>query len=301
MEFVRFRVLGIDLSPLVFWLIMLIIMIGVSIILQRFKAASDAENERELQNFLARWGARFETRADGSREIRLCVDNSSVTIEYTSREPAVNTTVHFTHLNISLPTPGATTLPRLEIRHQLLIDQRQHDLYPYPGNQDIQIGYPNFDDAFVILGKDPQRIGEFLTPEVQAAIVTLSRFESFGQEDDLHLETYDGWLRISKHYLVRTDAELSQLVSFSKALVDVIQQQTSGIQFLGTAAPVIAQDTQCRVCGDPLSNQVVFCAKCRSPHHQDCWQYIGRCSVYGCGHQQFVANRPRQAQTKKAT
>lgn len=38
----------------------------------------------------------------------------------------------------------------------------------------------------------------------------------------------------------------------------------------------------CRICGVPLGPTVVRCRLCRRPHHADCWEYLGRCSTYGC-------------------
>lgn len=39
----------------------------------------------------------------------------------------------------------------------------------------------------------------------------------------------------------------------------------------------------CAVCGELLVGQIVMCKKCETPHHKDCWKYLGKCSVYGCG------------------
>lgn len=49
--------------------------------------------------------------------------------------------------------------------------------------------------------------------------------------------------------------------------------------------------TQCQVCGDPLLEKVVFCTKCKTPHHLDCWQYFGSCAVYGCGQKRYIVFR----------
>lgn len=38
----------------------------------------------------------------------------------------------------------------------------------------------------------------------------------------------------------------------------------------------------CPVCGDPMTARVVFCVRCRTPHHAECWAYVGQCSTYGC-------------------
>jgi Prokaryotic RING finger family 1 len=39
----------------------------------------------------------------------------------------------------------------------------------------------------------------------------------------------------------------------------------------------------CKVCGEPIAGgAVIVCAVCGTPHHRDCWEYVGACSIYGC-------------------
>ena len=40
----------------------------------------------------------------------------------------------------------------------------------------------------------------------------------------------------------------------------------------------------CIVCGDLVSGDapIVRCVVCKAPSHEECWQYIGHCSTYGC-------------------
>ena len=40
---------------------------------------------------------------------------------------------------------------------------------------------------------------------------------------------------------------------------------------------------QCQVCGSPDPDEWVRCVACDTPHHPDCWAYVGRCSTYACG------------------
>jgi hypothetical protein len=56
------------------------------------------------------------------------------------------------------------------------------------------------------------------------------------------------------------------------------------------AAPlkVDAQAGECQVCGEKMETRVVFCAKCRTPHHEECWSYVGQCSTYGCREIRFT-------------
>ena len=39
---------------------------------------------------------------------------------------------------------------------------------------------------------------------------------------------------------------------------------------------------ECQVCLEKVDSRVVYCAKCRTPHHEECWSYMGMCSTYGC-------------------
>jgi len=47
-------------------------------------------------------------------------------------------------------------------------------------------------------------------------------------------------------------------------------------------------EAECQVCNSPLAEGVVSCARCRTPHHEQCWQYMGQCSTYGCREIRFV-------------
>ena len=47
----------------------------------------------------------------------------------------------------------------------------------------------------------------------------------------------------------------------------------------------------CQICGGPIDEaEEVRCARCDTPHHRDCWQWCGGCSIYGCGSQDIADN-----------
>jgi hypothetical protein len=53
-----------------------------------------------------------------------------------------------------------------------------------------------------------------------------------------------------------------------------------GIRFVEeTKAP----GGMCQVCGSGLGAEVVRCANCDTPHHRECWTYVGKCATYACG------------------
>ena len=46
---------------------------------------------------------------------------------------------------------------------------------------------------------------------------------------------------------------------------------------------VDAAAASCPVCAASLGEEHVSCRRCDSPHHSECWEYIGCCSTFGCG------------------
>jgi len=41
----------------------------------------------------------------------------------------------------------------------------------------------------------------------------------------------------------------------------------------------------CEICGVEVCQPKATCRKCSTPHHRECWDYNGRCSIYACGHE----------------
>jgi predicted RNA-binding Zn-ribbon protein involved in translation (DUF1610 family) len=54
----------------------------------------------------------------------------------------------------------------------------------------------------------------------------------------------------------------------------------TGVEILEAAS---TGEGDCPVCGHALGEDAVRCAKCRTPHHKDCWEYLGACATYACG------------------
>ncbi len=48
---------------------------------------------------------------------------------------------------------------------------------------------------------------------------------------------------------------------------------------------LVRNGTICSYCQKPIekSEKSTMCPQCRAPHHQECWQENGGCSVFGCG------------------
>jgi len=48
-----------------------------------------------------------------------------------------------------------------------------------------------------------------------------------------------------------------------------------------------SQPVKCTICGELIYFSRVLCSNCDTPHHLDCWEYNGSCSVYGCGSRKY--------------
>ncbi len=48
-------------------------------------------------------------------------------------------------------------------------------------------------------------------------------------------------------------------------------------------------NTACQICGEPIKDDIVLCRSCKTPHHQECWVYYGKCSTYGCGETRYLS------------
>jgi len=156
------------------------------------------------------------------------------------------------------------------------------------GTRLVKLGDPVFDRAFVAQANDLEMARDFLSPRVRWMIGNLQRM------------VHSGGMLVSinpERLLVQIDRNLGQspealaaavresLVIHDGLLEGVLRRMNQGIAIVdqpddwdeGSGPPI------CKVCGEPiLAGAVIVCASCNTPHHRDCWEYVGACSIYGC-------------------
>ncbi len=107
------------------------------------------------------------------------------------------------------------------------------------------------------------------------------------------IEIHHGVFQISKGLAIHRPSDLLAFVQVGLELHDqTLLAATEGIAF---PEPTVAQPLEhvvCQICGEPIVDGLVFCRTCKTPHHRDCWQYVGRCSTFGCGEIHFAIPRP---------
>lgn len=228
--------------------------------------------------------------------------------KYESRGLSDPPTVSFTHngstvrVGLAPNVPGQHLGPRtrvvarfrqgLPFRLELSPLARPAPPQPPKGTRLVRVGDQEFDRGFVVQANDPEMAREFLAPSVRWAIGNLGRLAP------------PGGVLVSinpERLLVQVDRNLGQhpdALSYAvrEALIvhDGLQQGvasrlTQGISIVeaGLAEPGEGPPT-CKVCGEAITGPAVRCASCKTPHHRDCWEFVGACSIYGCQGKQNV-------------
>lgn len=152
------------------------------------------------------------------------------------------------------------------------------------GAEDIQIGDPAFDAAFLIQGERAWVL-EALTPEVRGLISRLNLLGSssgfFGRREGIQLDLTPAGL-ILKCYRnhVRNQDDLLTFLETSVALLQVLQAASAGEPVISVEEVVRAG--KCPVCSDGSGDLSRRCGGCQASYHRECWDYLGGCAIFGC-------------------
>jgi Prokaryotic RING finger family 1 len=217
-------------------------------------------------------------------------------------------TVSFSHnganvrVGLAPVVPGQVLGPRtrvvarfrhgLPFRMELAPVARPAPSQPPKGTRLVRVGDPLFDRGYVVQANDPEMAREFLSPVVRSSIEGLHRLgpppgmlisinpERLLVQVDRNLAANSDWLIQAVH---------EALVILDGLHRGVSSRMTQGISIV-SAGPAEASDGPplCKVCGETIDTPGVICVVCKTPHHRDCWEFVGACSIYGCNGKQSV-------------
>lgn len=106
---------------------------------------------------------------------------------------------------------------------------------------------------------------------------------------DLYVDFSRGSMIVRKMTFIK---RVDQLDSFLRSALELFDQamltQTEGIEFVNADEAQLLENPKCQVCGEPIEGEIVFCARCRTAHCEECWRYTGVCSTFACGETQYV-------------
>lgn len=204
-------------------------------------------------------------------------------------------------VGLAPPGPGGSARPatRIIVRFRQAVPLRM-ELAPIgralprralKGTNPVRLGDREFDGGFVVQANDVDMARDVLSPGARWTIQALERLVHPG---GLYITVSPERLltQLDRSLAERVD-ELAEAVAETLALRDAIstgvaRRRAEGVTLLDDSANDPDPETGppvCKVCGELIDggDPVVVCDACGTPHHQECWRYVGRCSIYGCG------------------
>lgn len=152
---------------------------------------------------------------------------------------------------------------------------------------DIQVVVHEFDRDYVIRAHSDPDARAFLSEGVRWQV---DRLRTFLSDDQVYVFVHRGRMFIQKPTLIRRYGDLESFVQYCLELYDqAMLTQARGIVFIEADVARPLDNVVCKVCGDEIRETMVYCRRCKTPHHHDCWQYTGACSVYGCQETRYLA------------
>lgn len=159
------------------------------------------------------------------------------------------------------------------------------------GLQEMTLGQEEFDRRFLLRGDDEQEVRQLLSEGVRWQIDRLSQLFA---KDELYVYISNGRIFIQKPRIVRKFSDLHEFVVRSLEFYDqALITRAVGIEFVQSDRVQTLENVICKICGEEIDIDLVFCQRCKTPHHGECWQYARSCSVYGCGETAY--QRPQAA------
>jgi hypothetical protein len=157
------------------------------------------------------------------------------------------------------------------------------------------VGDHKFDARFVVRTPDEQRAQRLLSDGVRWQI---DRLAHFADGVELFIAFKHGHIIIEKKVALSRDDDLDEFTRLCLELFDqAMLTRSVGIEFLHQSEAKVLDDPVCPVCGEEIVTDMVFCRRCLTPHHAECWRYIGSCSTFACQETRFIA--PKVAETAR--
>lgn len=144
----------------------------------------------------------------------------------------------------------------------------------------VESGDGGFDSRFIAFSIDKKRGLAALTPAVRFLIEKLAA----GSNGVVRLRMDERNLTVTAPAIFSRPTDLYDRVNWIFELYGhMMLAECQGIDFVNEESASLLVDVLCPVCGVSIESEMVICARCKTPHHHECWNYIGNCSTFACG------------------
>ena len=148
------------------------------------------------------------------------------------------------------------------------------------GAADIRLGDLGFDDEFWIEASNPAWAKEVLNADLRRGLRNLRNQGSWFSPGHglVRLDVGSAGLALSVGRILDGRAALESFIELAVAALRAARGGDSGVVL---AAVEVKRGSDCPVCGNGV-DQGVACPACGTPHHEDCWKYLGACAIFAC-------------------
>lgn len=148
------------------------------------------------------------------------------------------------------------------------------------GASDIRLGDLGFDDEFWIEASDPAWAKEVLAPELRRGMRNLRNSGSWLSRgpSTVSLDVGSAGLALGVGRILDGRAALESFIELAIAALRAARGGESGVVL---ATVELKGGSECPVCGNGVEKGVT-CPACGTPHHEDCWKYVGNCAIFAC-------------------
>ena len=153
------------------------------------------------------------------------------------------------------------------------------------GGRSIPTRHEEFDRTFLARSEPTTLLGDLFAESRRDRAARALLDLPDGPSARVILTLSDVRLRVPR-VLQRPDG-LDRLIAaaqiFAAAIAEAARQPGYSILSVGTGT-----SGRCLICVSALESEVVLCIRCRTPHHQSCWEYAGECATFACGGRRWI-------------
>jgi len=143
---------------------------------------------------------------------------------------------------------------------------------PLRGARGVVLGDDAFDAVYRLECDSPAYAKAVLTSPVRDRLVAEAAL-------GLLVVQFPTILRVQALRVQRAGRSIAPLVQAALGVLSAARSAgTAGVEVTSVGREAGA----CPVCGT-AATEAVSCSRCGTKHHRECWDYVKRCAMYGCG------------------
>lgn len=151
--------------------------------------------------------------------------------------------------------------------------------------RDLTIGDPIFDSRYVVASTPNYLAERVFRPDQRSRVIAtvLDIADLYAARIDLD----KSYLTIQATGYLTAEHQAKRLLKAAEEFLGHLFREppVEGLEI----GELSSAEGQCNVCGTGLAGSIVRCESCRTPHHEECWTYVGQCSTYACKGKRCVA------------